>query len=356
MEHATGNDSVIDVADLTQSPAWFPLEVVDQHAVGFVYLDEAAYREASFLDQRLLRLSYARTTLGLALVQSAASRLEPRLHYVFHTGHVGSTLISRLIGAQQSFFSLREPALLRAAAAEPQLPTLAAAAHGPALALRDTLALLARTWRASQRAVVKVTSFVSELAEQLLARSDQPAAIFMFAEPLAYLRSIFAGPNSRVEARTLAPARVRRLVRRLAAADWCADPHSEGELIAMSWLCEMLSLHQASLHSATRPLWVNFDTFLSEPLTGLQTICRALGAEPAVREIEALVTGPIMQRYSKAPEYAYDASLRRELLQSADLSNHSEIKRGMEWLNTVAKHYPLAQAVLESVARRQGLS
>ncbi len=123
----------------------------------------------------------------------------------------------------------------------------------------------------------------------------------------------------------------------------------------MSWLCETLSFYQSSRTAATRTLWVNFDTFLRQPARGLQAIFQALGADSTVGDLEALVTGPIMHRYSKAPQYAYDSNLRRELLQQAELNNPAEIKRGMQWLNLVARRYPQAQAVIESATHRRGI-
>jgi hypothetical protein len=351
--------SVLAEDDLLRSPAWFPLRIADSGDMTMVHLDEAAYRAASFLDERILALKCARTTCGLEFTQSAAARLTPRSHYIFHTGHVGSTLVSRLIGAHEGFFSLREPALLRTFTGNPALPDGAArhdaaqrgAVNHGALELSVVLALLARTWRANQRTVIKATSIVNELAELILAAEYRPAAIFMFTSPLAYLRGILAGQNSRVEARFLSPARLRRLVRRLEGTDWRLDALSEGEHIAMNWLCEMTALHQAALRFESQVLWVDFDTFLTEPLSGLHAIFRALGAAPSAREIESIVTGPLMHQYSKAPEHAYDAALRREVLQSADWEHAVEIRRGMDWLGNAAMRNPIARAVLEYSAR-----
>jgi hypothetical protein len=330
--------------DIVGSPAWLPLEGVGGDAMRLVRLDEAAYRAASFLDQRILSCGYEQRTCGLAILQVAAARLTARSYYIFHTGHVGSTLVSRLIGAHESFFSLREPALLRTISA--QLPS---AGGTPGLGV--ALALLARTWRANQRAVIKATSFVSELAELILSGDDRPAAIFMFAHPLAYLRGIFAGPNSRVESRQLAPTRLQRLVRRLGEGEWRPDPHSEGEHIAMSWLCEMTALRQAAARFEAQVLWVDFDAFLGEPASALEAIFRALGERPPAGEIEALVSGPLMRQYSKAPEHAYDAALRHSLLLSADREHAVEIRRGMAWLGKVATSHPLIEAVLERSVR-----
>jgi hypothetical protein len=326
--------------DIVGSPAWLPLEGVGGDAMRVVHLDEGAYQAASFLDQRILKCGYEQKTCGLAILEAAAARLAPRSHYIFHTGHVGSTLVSRLIGAHESFFSLREPALLRTISA--RLPSA-----GGAPGLGVALPLLARTWRANQRAVIKVTSFVSELAELILAGEDRPAAIFMFAHPLAYLRGIFAGPNSRVEGRQLAPTRLQRLVRRLGEGEWRSDPRSEGEYIAMSWLCEMTALRQAAARFESQVLWVDFDAFLGEPASALEAIFQTLGERPPASEIEALVSGPLMRQYSKAPEHAYDAALRHSLLLSADREHAVEIRRGMAWLGEVAMSYPLIAAILE---------
>jgi hypothetical protein len=323
----------ISADEIVCSPAWFPLETLAGEAMRLLHLDEAAYRAASFLDQRLLAAPYRQGACALAVLSGAAERLAPPSNYIFHTGHVGSTLISRLLGEHASFFSLREPALLRAIAAR-----TSPAAGAPSLGV--ALALLGRTWRAHQRAVIKVTSWVSELAELMLGAAHRPVAIFMFAQPLAYLRGIFGGPNSRAETAALAPARLQRLRRRLGEGDWRADPRSEGECVAMSWLCEMTALQQAADRCGSQVLWVDFDTFLGEPYAGLEAIFQALGARPAPREIESLVTGALMRQYSKAPEHAYDAALRRAVLLSAARQHASEIRRGMDWLAAIAQQYP----------------
>jgi hypothetical protein len=332
----------ITAEEIRCSPAWLPLEPAAARAMRLVRLDETAYQAASFLDQRLLGLGYEHGVCGVDVLEAAAAGLAPRPHYVFHSGHVGSTLISRLIGAQPGLFALREPALLRELAW-----------NGPgaaALGLDAALALLARTWRPSERAVVKVTSFVSELAEPILAADGRSAAIFMFVGPLSYLRGILAGPNSRAETRQLAPSRLQRLARRLRAGEWGAELHSEGEAIAMSWLCEMTALCQAAATYRQQVFWVNFDAFLREPRAGLEAIFRFLGVEAPANDIRALVAGPLMHQYSKAPEYAYDAELRRRVLLSADAEHGAEIRRGIDWLRKVAMRHRLIEAVLDMCA------
>jgi hypothetical protein len=333
--------TALSAQDIAASPAWFPLEPAGPGAMRLVRLDETAYRSASFLDRRLLQSSPKEARVDGAIVASAAATLAPGAHYLFHTGHVGSTLVSRLVGEYAGFFCVREPALLRELALQP------AQGRAPAgIGLRDTLALLARTWRAGQRAVVKATSFASELAEPILDLDRGACAVLMFTPALAYLRCIMGGPNSRVEAGALAPSRLARLRSRLPGAAPEMDPRSEGEWIAMSWLCEMLCLREAAARFGSRTLWVDFDAFLGAPEAGLVSIFRTFGTEPAPAQIAGILSGPLMRRYSKAPEHAYDAALRRDVLAGADREHGAEIRRGMEWLARLARRQPLIGQVL----------
>jgi len=341
-------------ADITASPAWFPLQVANADGDGdrngdrpirLIRLDEATTLAASFLDERMLALRPTEALCTAAMLDAAGSQLPVRAQYIFHIGHVGSTLISRLVGACAPFSSLREPAMLRSYA----LDTLADDAV--ALPLRALLALLSRTWRPSQTTVVKATSFVSEIAETLLAQGDNPAAIFVFAQASAYLGGILAGPASRSETLALAPARLRRLRRRLGALNWNSDPASPGEAIAMSWLCEMMTLHRAAARCRPQIMWLDFDAFLAEPVPAFTAILKKLGTTPAHSDVETVLSGPLMHQYSKGPELPYDARLRRDVLHLANLQHGAEIKRGMDWLTRVAILHPPVQALFGPASR-----
>ncbi len=80
-----------------------------------IELGETAYRAASFLDDRILGPATRGGWLPLDRVLEAARHaadLRP-LHFIFHTGHVGSTLVSRLLDETGAVLSLREPLPLR---------------------------------------------------------------------------------------------------------------------------------------------------------------------------------------------------------------------------------------------------
>jgi hypothetical protein len=54
-----------------------------------------------------------------------------------------------------------------------------------------------------------------------------------------------------------------------------------------------------------------------------------------------------MNRYAKAPKYAYDSRLRNQLLAQSAQQFAVEIRRGMNWLEATAAAFPRVRKVLE---------
>ena len=262
---------------------------------------------------------------------------------------MGSTLLSRLVGAHRGAFSLREPALLRTFAQLRDEPEAQPRAFGAAELderLTGCLKLLSRTFDAQQIAVIKATSFVSEISAALLSRPSNPQALMMFVSPESYIATILGGPNSRREAKMLAPGRLRRLHRRLGGEIWQLEHLGEGEILAMAWACEMTALAQAASAGGARVLRLDFERFLAEPLL-LVTVLRHFGIDARLREVQDILRGPHLQRYSKAPEHAYDAALRRDVLNEARALHGEQIRRGLAWLDRAAAQFiAVREAVL----------
>ena len=331
---------------LSRTPELFPHALdVGTDSLTLVGLTEADYAQASFLDARI-RLPSAQT-LPFAQAEAEVSQmgLEESCQFIFHIGHVGSTLLSRLLGRHSGVLALREPAILRTLAqirAEPETFPRRWTDGQFETHLSALLKLWSRTFRADQRAVVKATSFASELAPEILARAYQPKAIFMFVSPRNYLATILGAENSPREAQMLAPLRAKRLSRRIGAT--AQNPGSMGELVAMSWASEMTALTAALPASRERILWLDFDRFLAAPQSTLAACFRHLGIAADDNQIAAILSGPDMRTYSKAQEYDYDAKLRSDVLAQAWAMQGAEIKRGLGWLEKMAAAHPLIMA------------
>jgi NAD(P)H-dependent FMN reductase len=118
-------------------------------------------------------------------------------------------------------------------------------------------------------------------------------------------------------------------------------------MVAMSWACEMSALAAAAEAAEGRALWMNFDSFLEDPAAALGSAFAHLGIEAAAAQIRCILSGPDMRRYAKAPEYAYNAELRRDLLNQARRTHTARIEQGMQWLLEAKTVSPIFSQVLK---------
>ncbi|MHB8285373.1 MAG: hypothetical protein ACYDD1_11930 [Caulobacteraceae bacterium] len=283
----------------------------------------------------------------------AADGLDKSCNFIFHIGHVGSTLLSRLLDEHPAVMSLREPPVLRTLAVD-RFNASAGREAPPVEQLdRETdvfLRLLSRTWRAEQTVLIKATSFVSGIADRLLELTPAARAICLTVTPMAYIRGILGGP-ARTEAPVMAASRLERLSHRLGVNSWRLAAMSEGEVIAMSWLCEMTALSDAAKKRPADVLWFDFDQVLTSPRTALAAAFAHLGVVIDADAVQAIAASPILSRYSKAPDHAYSPEARREVLMQAEREHGVEVHQGVDWLRRAAHVSPVAKEVLIDAAR-----
>jgi len=308
---------------LTESPVLFPLTLnAAGDLVQFINLNEPSYQSISFLDHRILQPSTPTAVIPWPELIEAANLIPLRCDFIFHISHAGSTLYSRLLGAHSAIFSLREPGILRTLGQWNHLD------HLPTF-----LRLWSRTFRPTQTALIKATSFVSEMGPQILNLVPDARAILMYVPPATFLRALLDGSMSDIDSQ--AEARLRRIQKHGSLHDTAISQLSPGERVAMSWLAEMLSLTGIATQFPNRALWVNFDAFLKSPHAMLTEAFVHLGIET---DVTPILESDIMRHYAKKPEVIYDANFRFQLLERSNQLYGSEIEKGLAWLD--AKGYP----------------
>jgi hypothetical protein len=324
---------------MIETPEWLPFELDPAtDRLTWLRMREADYRAASFLDQRMLRPDAEFRHSDWPAIPAEARR---DADYIFHIGNVGSTLISRLLGELPSVLALREPLLLRTFA-ETRPPD----ARFEALA-----ALLSRTFRPEQRANVKATSFTSEIADRLLPPGSR--ALFLYATPDHYLENILAGENSWQTLEALSPIRLARLQSRCPGLTADLSGMHDGLKAALGWACEMSSLEQAAARLPGTVLWMDFDTFLTDPARHFAAIAAHFNYPVDPARARAICEGPLMRRYSKALDSEYSPALRREILADARRRHAGAISDALNWLATLESRYPAAARAIRR-ARAEG--
>ena len=301
-----------------------------------IAMDREAYRSASFLDDRMLQGPVDAQLVPWPAVEEAMSGdLRTDTRWIFHIGHVGSTLVSRLLGELDGVLAIREPRLLRDLALSPA--PVRQRYVGP------SIKLMSRTFDAHDVACVKATSFVSEIAPELVPIGER--ALFMYASPRNYIASILAGENSVKELHILAPSRAERMARR---AGPVPQARNDADLAAIGWACEMTALEAAADAMADRRVeWLNFDRMLDAVAVDLARIADIFGFGASPQQLTEIAGGPLMQRYSKALEYDYTPSLRRDLIADADRRHRADIDAALAMLERAAQDSPLLARALE---------
>lgn len=313
-----------------------------------VAFDAGQYRAASFLDDRILTATTKGGWVRLKRVTDAARAVTPLpLHFIFHAGHVGSTLLSRLIDESGSVLGLREPLPLRQLAEAHDVLGMAESLLSEA-ALRDLTDALLKLWgrgSGTARAVVlKATSSAGRLAPLLLARLPEARAVYLNVKPEPYLATLLAGANSPADLRGHGPERMRRLRAMGVPPAEALHELSLGELAALGWLAERLSQRVAEAAGGARIVAVDFDRFLDDVAGEVERVASHLWIPHDAQFAARAAASPALTRYAKAPEHAYSPALRAQVLNDARARHREEIRKGLAWLQRMAAVHPAAAA------------
>ena len=323
-----------------------------------IEMDEAAFRAASFLDDRMLTPTTKGAWASLQTVLAESERVADSrpLHFIFHTGHVGSTLVSRLLDETGRVLSLREPLPLRSLAAIQDAVRDGMASPGTEQ-LDTLIAMFVRLWRrafADKAAVVlKATSSCARLAPALLSAAPEAKAIYLNLRPEPWLATLLAGENSSVDLKGHGTERLRRLSTYLESPLPPVEVMSAGELAAASWLAETSTQLELLANAGARVLPIDFDAFLGNVPAYLHRILAHLNLPQDPQFLADVMRSPVLTRYSKAPEHPYDPGLRIEVLNDSRLRNRDEIAKGMRLLERLVRGEPRIAALFDAVAPRQ---
>jgi hypothetical protein len=328
--------SAPDRQAIAQDAQWLA-QALDPAAgmVRLIAMSGEAYRAASFLDDRMLQQPVDAHLVPWPEVEAAMlDGVRNDARWIFHIGHVGSTLISRLLGELSNVLAIREPRILRDLAMSP--------AEIRAGYIEAVPKLMSRTFAADEIACVKATSLVSEIASDLVPANER--AIFMFATPRNYIASILAGENSVQELRMLGDSRAQRMAKRVGTM----AVRNDAELAGAAWACEMTSLEAAVEAMPDRKItWADFDHMLGDMHLELARAAAFFGFSTDGAKLAAIAQGPLVARYSKAPEYAYSPALRGELIAEVSTAQGREIVDALAMLGRAAEKSPLLARALE---------
>ena len=303
-------------------------------------MDEPSYRSAAFLDQRLNqdgRLQAVWVPLQQVIADArAGGRRQAPANFLFHIGHCGSTLLTRLLGEDSRLLPLREPLSLRTLAESERLTGAPGAPVDRAgwETLRELLLLLlTRSYRDGQRTVIKPSSNCNNLMAPVLGSHPGHRAIFLYLNLRSYLANLLR-PQSRNALYVFANDRAADLKRFLPAMDVAFEGLAPARLGALNWTASMAQLVHVQGDAGLAPrVWaLEFEDFLRDPAAGLMDLFRFLGAAMEPAQVEGILASGYMERYAKDLRFAYTPGLREADIRQSLEAHRQEIDDAVDWL------------------------
>jgi hypothetical protein len=315
--------------EIAASPAYYP-HSFDAKAdrVMLVKMSLADYRLSSFLDNRMLAPGMAAAWFDYVPVAVSAELVKPKpLHMIFHTGHVGSTLLSRLLDDVPGVLGLREPHPLQTLA---DMAEETPGGEGYLARLKTFLRLWSRGFEATNMVVLKATSIACRIAPDILAASPESRAVYLHLPAQAYITAILAAASGQADLKIFEAVRQRRMTK---LGHVLPEGGSAGELAAIAWMVERDSLERTKAAGGRRVMVLDFDTMLADMETSLANVLRHFDLPPLAGQ---LIKSPALTRYSKAPEQlAFSPQARAQLMQRSRQMFAAEIDKGMALVESV---------------------
>lgn len=307
------------------------------------------FKQSTFLDNRI-KLSDPNQKwvlptsdiLNLNIVENKS------IKYIFHISHVGSTLISKLLDECERVYSLREPVILRKLAAykaEIDSPESFVEPRIIEAAIKQSQLLLARPFDPSQTVIVKASSFTNELSDSILGGVLRPTSLMIYCKINVFLPVIFKG-NGWGDIIGLSRSRILRLYKMLDNKFCCLYSLSPGELIAMNWLCEMMTLFLSAQNHPAQVMWIDFDDFLLRKSEYISDISKHLGLNLTDAEQMAIVQSELFSKYSKNDSIQFNAEDRARELKEVNLKHEKEIEKGILWLCNLSSRFDLVKTIV----------
>lgn len=309
-------------------PAWLPFKLdLAAGKVLLVKVPERDVRQTAFLDERVLQPQsegYWVTLDDFAQVEAPA----PQASALFHVGHCGSTLISRLLGETSQVRALREPLVMRELAA-----AKASQADGSPRWFRVFWGWLSRS---QQKPVhIKLTSACANLMPWFL-MLDQPA-VALYVDLETYLTGMSRGGGAGKDVTAFAQQRQLEWQQLYPGA---RPPQSHAELAAGSWLVSMTHFLNARGADPRLVHLLCFDDWLTDIDRSMTELTNHYGWPPPQAPV---ASHPLLNQYAKQTDVAYDARARQADLALARSRYGQFIDEGLRWVSTIPELEHLEQ-------------
>ncbi len=329
-----------DLSSIWAQPEWqlFHVDVVQQ-TFKLAYVEEQVYRDASFLDARALRPQQQLVDCRLDHLSSSFPEADTLVDagFIFHIGHCGSTLLSRVLSAHESVLPLREP-----------LPTLALSnlqrSLGAPTCWIDSVQMqamqaavlnsLRRPFSKNSFALVKLNSSCNNLILPILSARKEERALCIYLTLERYLSAMFLGGAQVYDVRSQAVDRVQ---------DWMNIPGAEPlmlsqlsvlQMAAISWMSSMYYFLSGFESAQTRVRLLDFEKFLLDPEPTIGELSEHFQIQDNRIDFVSAY-GSLARSYAKDPKREFNGEVKQRQLAQVKLNYAKEIASIIDWTQKI---------------------
>lgn len=314
----------------------------------FVNMNRSLYYKSIFCDGRIYPRNNEVITMPLVQLLDKFEAIDfaaPKLNYIFHMAHGGSTLLSRALDIPGSDIVYREPAALRqlgVAAADEQFGDSPPPIWQRVFKLSTTL--LAKSYAKTERVIIKANVPVNFMISELMAVNPNTRGIILFAGLDDYLLSILKSQGHRGWLRNVVAEVGNSIdtILGLTAAE--RDSLSDAEAAAALWMVQM-HLFAAALKQHANLRSLDGEAFYSKPKLTLSKACEFFRLRVKDQKLERIVNSELFTRYSKNPEQQYDNKLRLQNKETLRSEIGAELAQARDWVSHRRQQCPLPESL-----------
>jgi hypothetical protein len=319
----------ITISDLFQNPDFYMFGWEDDQAI-FLNMNRQSYAKSIFFDDRIVTADDQVIRVPLAPLLNAVSQMgaaQPRIGWIFHMAHTGSTLLARALDCPGKKLVIREPASLRALGVEAR----SFSSDWPpneswGQRLNLALAMLDKRYSGDEAVIVKANVPVNGIIPNLLANAPNPRALLLHFGLEDYLTAILRSPNHRKW--------VERIVAELQLESQSAGPSGEpqhAEKAAALWFFQIgIYADVLAANPSVRSLDANI--LFDEPLKCLKAASDYFGCPINDDAARTIIGGELFSTYSKNPDAAFDNVRRKERVSETRTVLAEEFKLARNWV------------------------
>ena len=265
----------------------------------------------------------------------------PKVNYIFHMAHGGSTLLSRAIDFRGTNIVYREPAALRqlgVSAAQEQFGDNPPDIWKRVFDLSTTL--LAKSYQNNQRVIIKANVPVNFMIPHLMKVNPNTRAIILYAGLEDYLLSILKTDGHRTWMRNVVGEVGNTIDTVLGLAKGAREGLSDAEAAASLWMVQ-IHLFAKALTQFPNIKSLDSEIFYRLPKLTLDKLCQFYRIKAKDKKLDAIVNSELFTRYSKAPEQHYDNAMRLEKKKELRTQISDEVQSANEWVRSRTEHCEL---------------